>query len=268
DGSSTGAPDPLVERGRRGALAAAFRLADASGAAGVGLLERPSDDNPAKLIVATEGGGPVRTLLSAGSDLGDAAVAFLQGEESGATIAATAIDAPPAAFSAATPPDYVNDATVELAWDAAPSAIGSVTYEVLIDGEAVASKLKGLKSRVKASAIGDGDHQVTVTATDSGDQSTSTPVASLKLDRTPPKVRTSLNRRARRATVVLSDGAKDDTSGVAVGSSTVSWGDGRRASGRRTLKHRYARAGTFRITVTARDKVGNRRVVRKVVRVG
>jgi len=132
----------------------------------------------------------------------------------------------------------------------------------------VAGNLKGLKSTVKASTIGDGDHQVTVTATDSGDQSTSTPVASLKLDRTPPKVRVSAVRRARLASVKLSDGAKDDVSGVAVGTSSVRWGDGKRASGRRTLRHRYARAGSFAITVTARDKAGNKRVTRRAVRVG
>jgi hypothetical protein len=268
DGSSIGAPDPLVERGRGGALAAAFRLAAASGAAGVGLLERGSDGTPTTQTVATEAGGPVRTLLAAGSGLGDAAVAFLQGEDAGTTLAATAVDAPPADFSAATPPDWVNDARVELAWDAAPAAIGRVTYELLIDGDAVAGNLKGLKSTVKASTIGDGDHQVTVTATDSGDQSTSTPVASLKLDRTPPKVRVSAVRRARLASVKLSDGAKDDVSGVAVGTSSVRWGDGKRASGRRTLRHRYARAGSFAITVTARDKAGNKRVTRRAVRVG
>ncbi len=268
DGSSAGAPDPLVERGRGGALAAAFRLAAASGAAGVGLLERGSDGTPTTQTVATEAGGPVRTLLAAGSGLGDAAVAFLQGEDAGTTLAATVVDAPPADFSAATPPDWVNDAEVELAWDAAPAAIGRVTYELLIDGEAVASNLKGLKSTVKASAVGDGDHQVTVTATDSADQSTSTPVASLKLDRTPPKVRAAVVRRARRATVTLSDGAKGDVSGVAAGTSSVRWGDGKRSSGQRTLRHRYARPGSFKITVTARDKAGNTRVTGKAVRVG
>lgn len=268
DGSSTGPPDPLVERGGSGALAAAFRVTGAGGAAGVGLLERAADGTPTTQTVATETGGPVRSVLSAGSGLGDAAVAFLQGEGADTTIAATAVDAPPADFSVATPPGWVRDASLELAWDPAPSAIGRVTYELLIDGEAVASKLKGLKSTVKASAIGDGDHQVTVTATDPGDQSTATPVASLKLDRTPPKVRVLASRRARSATVRLSDGPKGDVSGVAVADSSVSWGDGKRAAGRRTLRHRYARPGSFRITVTARDKAANRRVVRRLVRVG
>ena len=268
DGSSTGPPSPLVERGRGGALAAAYRVADGSGAAGVALLERSAEGAPTRQTVATDAGGPVRTLLSAGSTLGDAAVAFLQGDDAGATIAATAVDAPPTAFSAATPPDWTRDATVELTWDPAPSAIGRVTYELLINGEAVASNLRGLKATVRSSAIGDGDHQVAVTATDPAEQSTATPVASLKLDRTPPKVRTVVRRAARRASVVFADGAKGDVSGVAAATSTVRWGDGRRSSGRRTQTHRYRRAGTFRLTITARDKAGNRRIVRRKVRVG
>lgn len=268
EGVSAEPPDPLVERGLNGATASAFSISAANGAAGVGLLELDPDGTPTRQTVATASGGPVQTLLSDGSGVGDAAVAFLQGEAESTTIAAGSIDAPPADFSVATPPDFVRTARVELSWDPAPAAIGRITYDLQIDGESVASKLKGLKATVKSSSVGDGAHQASVIATDPAGQSTATPVADLLIDTSAPSVRTSFNRRARRATVKLADGAVGDVSGVASSNSSVSWGDGKRGSGRRTLKHRYKRRGSFRITVTARDKAGNKRVSRRRVVVG
>ena len=267
DGSSSGPGDPLVDRGRGGALAAAHKLA-VGPAGGVGMIERPIEDDPTSDIVATASGGPVGTLLLEGSGLGDAAVAFLQGEGDFTTLAASSIDAPPGPFSAATPPDFVRTPTVELSWDRAAAGIGRVTYDLQIDGDAIAEKVRGLRAPVRSAAIGDGDHEVQVIATDAQGQTTTTPVASLKIDRTAPKVRATAGRRTRLARVVLSDGAKGDVSGVATSTSRVSWGDGRSSSGRRILVHRYRRAGSFAITVAARDKAGNRRVVRRTVRVG
>ena len=59
----------------------------------------------------------------------------------------------------------------------------------------------------------------------------------------------------------------DGTTGVDNTSVRVRWGDGKRSSGRRTAAHRYRAGGPFRVTVTARDKAGNRVTVRKKVAV-
>ena len=52
-----------------------------------------------------------------------------------------------------------------------------------------------------------------------------------------------------------------------LGSVKASFGDGRSAGGRKTLRHAYARAGTYTIVIGASDNAGNRMSVRREVRV-
>ncbi|MBA2347707.1 MAG: hypothetical protein H0V81_05365, partial [Solirubrobacterales bacterium] len=229
EGGSVTPPDPFVERGPDGALAASYSLSDAAGAAGVGLLQRNPEATGERKVVATESGGPVSTLLSDGSGLGDAAIAFLQGEEALTTIAATSVDAPPGGFSVATPPEFVRTRQVELTWDEAPAGVGAVRYELLIDGQDFGKQIKGLERTVSAREVGDGDHEVVVAAVDAGGQRTRTEAASLKIDLEAPRVRLTAPGRSRRATVRLADGTPGEVSGVAASRSTVAWGDGRRA---------------------------------------
>ena len=63
----------------------------------------------------------------------------------------------------------------------------------------------------------------------------------------------------------LSDGPRSTTSGVVASTVKVSWGDGKRGTGRKTLSHRYTRSGRFRMTVTATDDAGNTLKSRKTV---
>jgi hypothetical protein len=75
-------------------------------------------------------------------------------------------------------------------------------------------------------------------------------------------------RRPKRSTI---KGRAHDASGIA--RVTVRFGDGKRArahrtgSGRFTVRHRYAHAGTFKLTVTAVDKAGNSRTRHRTVHV-
>ena len=48
---------------------------------------------------------------------------------------------------------------------------------------------------------------------------------------------------------------------------SVSFGDGHSARGRKRFRHRYARAGIYRVVVHVRDKLGNAGVVRRLVSV-
>ena len=72
--------------------------------------------------------------------------------------------------------------------------------------------------------------------------------ATLKIDRTPPRVRVRVNGSS--VTVRVGDGAKGQGSGVNAGSVRVSFGVGGRggsAHGRTVLGHRYATGGTYTI---------------------
>jgi len=64
--------------------------------------------------------------------------------------------------------------------------------------------------------------------------------------------------------VTTRDGARGQGSGVA--SVAIAWGDGTKGRGK-SATHSYRRAGTYRVKVTARDKVGNKRTVVRKVRI-
>lgn len=119
-----------------------------------------------------------------------------------------------------------------------------------------------LSRTLRTASVGDGNHEISVIATDAAQQTTTSLVRRLRVDRTAPAAR--IARRARRSVrVTVSDGLKAETSGVA--QVAIAWGDGRRGNGR-SATHRYRRAGRYAVRVTTRDKAGNRRtVVKKVV---
>jgi hypothetical protein len=52
----------------------------------------------------------------------------------------------------------------------------------------------------------------------------------------------------------------------------VAWGDGSKGVRARTARlrtrHRYRGQGSFQLVVTGRDRAGNKRVVRRTVRIG
>jgi len=59
----------------------------------------------------------------------------------------------------------------------------------------------------------------------------------------------------------------DPNVGVVTKSIAVSFGDGKRATGHKLSRHRYAHGGTYEVIVKSRDKLGNRGTTRKLVRV-
>jgi len=264
DGTSSAAGDPVLSRGAGGALALGWKLS-VGGSGGVALLERRADGTPFSRILTAPGGGDVAQLLLSGSGLGDALAAFQQGTGANTQIAASAIDAPPGAFAVATPADWTAAAKIPLTWDAAPHAIGGVTYDVQVDGEDVAEGLRGTSSTLTKTTVDDGTHKVQVVATDAAGQTTSSVDSDLMVDRTKPKVKVTVGRANRRVTVVVSDGPKDEASGVATSLTKATFGDGKRASGTRTLRRTYARPGRYRLTVTTADKAGNKATVTRTV---
>lgn len=93
DGSSSLAPDPVLDRGADGALAAAWKV-QLGGAQGVQVVERRADGTPLQRLVSSPSAGDLGPLLLGGSGLGDAAIAFQQGTAAATRIMGGSVDAP------------------------------------------------------------------------------------------------------------------------------------------------------------------------------
>jgi PKD domain-containing protein len=282
---------PLVDLAETGASIVAWR--EQRGAAGlVAVQERRSDGviDPATLSVPR--GGAVGALHLGGSGLGDAIVAWTQGSGANAQVAAAVIDAPPDPFFVQTPNGWRRQAKIAIHWAAAINAIGHLAYSVSVDDEPVGKPTGRLFTRLRSAKIGDGRHRIQVFAIDEAGQETGSRNAVLLVDRRAPKVR--LVRRGNRLAVVVSDGARRETSGVKGGALRVAFGDGEggkaggsgggattisaaprkgeKGGGRKptakTVRHAYDRPGTYTVRVRARDRAGNTTTLERKVRVG
>jgi hypothetical protein len=209
-------------------------------------------------------GGPVEDLLLAGSGLGDGLVGFEQGNTQ-RQITAVTVDAPPLDFAVQTPVKWVRSKRVRITWDAAPNALGSVRYTVIADKEEIADKLTRRSMRLRAARLGQGRHEVSVIATDRAGQESESVASDLNLDRRVPRVR--VRRRGGLVQVRVNDGRRSRASGLRRSATRFSFGDGKRARGKTSVKHRYRHGGTYRLVVKAQDRAGNRVVLRRKVRV-
>ncbi|HYB24223.1 MAG TPA: PKD domain-containing protein, partial [Solirubrobacteraceae bacterium] len=90
-------------------------------------------------------------------------------------------------------------------------------------------------------------------------EETLTPAFPLRIDGQIPTVR--ITRTGSSITVRVTD----PRSGVDAHAVSVSFGDGAHASGRATYRHRYAHAGSYRVTVGVRNNVGEAGVVTQTV---
>ncbi len=252
----------------------------------VAVQERRSDGVNEPATLSAPRGGAVSGLRLGGSGLGDAIVAWLQGSGDGTQVAAAVVDAPPDPFFVQTPEGWRRQGKVAIHWAAAINAIGSLSYSVSVDDEPVGKPTKRLFARLRSGSIGDGRHRIQVFAIDEAGQETGSRNAVLLVDRRPPQVR--LRRRGRRVAVVVSDGARRETSGLKGSSVQVSFGDGSgkgksrggggattisKAGGKKkptakAVRHAYARPGAFKVSVSARDRAGNVTRFERRVRVG
>jgi len=289
-GGSSVPGEPLVDLAETGAAIAAWR--EQRGNSGlVAVQERRSDGVIDPATLSAPRGGAVGALRLGGSGLGDAIVAWTQGTGAGTQVAAAVIDAPPDPFFVQTPNGWRRQPQVAIHWAAAINAIGSLTYSVSVDDEPVGKPTKRLFARLRSARIGDGRHRIQVFAIDGAGQETGSRNAVLLVDRRPPKVR--LVRRGNRVAVVVSDGARRETSGVKGSALRVGFGDGgggeknggggggattisaarkgKKGKGKpavKTVRHAYGRSGSYTVTVTARDRAGNTTSFRRKVRVG
>jgi hypothetical protein len=281
EGASSVSGGPLVDIAETGAAVAAWR--ELRGSAGVvGVQERRADEVTEPTVLSAAGGGAIGRLAMGGSGLGDAILAWTQGAGANTQIAAAVVDAPPDPFLVLLPSGWQRKSKIRVAWDRTLNAIGGVRYSVSVDDEPVVENLKGLHARLSRDDVEDGKHRIQIFATDEAGQETGSRSGRLLVDRNGPRVK--LRRRGRRLTVLVADGARGEGSGLRRRSVKASFGDGRGAgssaapSARKTsdrrkaaavrIRHTFDRAGRFRVRVTARDRAGNRVVVKRKVRIG
>jgi hypothetical protein len=256
--------DPVLTRADDGALAAAWKI-QSHGSGAVAVLERRADGTPNRALVAASRGGAVHQLAVGGSHRGDAVFGFLQGDGPNAQIAAVVVRAPPGEFVTSAPSTWVRAARIPLQWEIPLAGAGKIAYSVLVDDQEVAEGITGDEYTLTRAQTPAGLHTLQVQATDSLGQVVDSVPATLKVDRTPPRVRVLVHGGA--VTVRVLDGPRGQVSGVRAGSVKVGFGDGASGHGRVRFKHSYAHAGTYTIAVSSSDNAGNKGTVRRRVRV-
>ena len=250
----TAAPSPIGLLTAEGASAWLWRRATTERNS-LTLVERTIDGERVVRSLFTASPGAIDGISMAGSGIGDALVGFAQGVGPRRRVAAAWIDSPPLAVNVQTPIDAVRTKTVPLAWDRARHAIGGVTYSVEVDGEVVVSDLKVNQWSLPAAGLSNGRHSVAVTVTDSAGQSATGPAGSFRIDRLAPAARVATS--GRTVSVKVSDIPSRFGAGLDLSRVAVSFGDGRRAAGVSSASHRYAKAGRYRVAVSASDLLGN-----------
>jgi hypothetical protein len=247
---------------------------------GGGVSAWPSDESPGHPAVAVRedfpsgavqtglvsggAGGEVGELAVGRSGLGDGIIAFRQGEFGNAAIVAAEATAPPAPFVVTTPKVWVRPSQARASWLPAPTSAGPIAYRLVLDGHIERAVITGrLVANVDPRGLSSGHHRLQVLAVDRTGQSTLSAPAALLVAGVPPRVKIVQARRGAGVSVTVSD----PYSGVAKSAVSVSFGDGYSSRGRLRVRHRYARAGVYLVTVRSRDRVGNAGTVRRWVSV-
>jgi hypothetical protein len=150
---------------------------------------------------------------------------------------------------------------VTVRWSAS-DASGTVTFAHSTDGKPYSASTAALS--VVLRRLRNGRHSVFVRARDAAGHTTVAGGGWI-VDTLGPALRIIGSRHPAGATIVLHARATDP---AGVRSVRWSFGDGSRTVIARGVRHHYAAAGRYVVTVTARDRLGNPRRVRLAVRPG
>ena len=214
---------------------------------------------------------PERGFDAASDRSGGAIVAWLQDGPDGRRVVTGYLDQPPGFLAGHTSQRCCQNPRPRLSWQPAFDLWGPVRYVVTVDGK-VAGETTETALELATPLVG-ASHRWQITAVDLRGQTRRSATRRLRIDGVLPRLRVRYDRTGR--VVSLSVRARDPAprgrrpSGMR--SVVVSWGDGtRRARGTAALRvsHRYRRAGSYSLEVTARDKAGNERRNTRTVLVG
>lgn len=209
-------------------------------------------------------------LFTAGDIAGDVAVAWVQGPPGSRAIVAAQLYQEPGSFHALQRSRYVRSTGPLLSWSPSRASWG-VRYMVSVDGVPV-GQTRGTSLRLPTAQyptrLTQGPHSWQVTAVNPAGIARSDAPASVFVDTIPPAVGVRLTgKRKVRSKLQLTIRATDavgvppaDASGI--DEVQVKWGDGgsNRVRGDK-IRHVYAAARRYRITVTVTDRAGNKTTV-------
>lgn len=264
DGSATGGP--VLASGAGGATITGWPVRR-DGLEGVAVEQAVPGQPVAPALLGGVRGGLVSDLTISGSGLGDAAIAFRQGEGFDTQVVAALAEAPPQPFLVYAPEDWVVPKRARFTWERPSTAVGTLRFDVLVDGQVVLRGLPSPWASLPTAGLDDGRHEVVIRATDRAGQSTVSRPVDLQVDGHAPLASASIGR-SRELTVRVRDNAGGTSgSGVAKGGTSIRFGDGARMTGQAVIRHRYRRAGRYKLTVRSEDKVGNGRTTVIAVRV-
>jgi hypothetical protein len=243
---------PVVAADPEGGGLVAYPAFDASGLPAVAVRQEFPSGAAQTGLLSGEEGGPVSELAIGRSGSGDGLIAFRQGEAGHYEVVADRVSAPPAAFQLKAPKGWSKPAAVKLRWEAAQSAVGGLSYAVLVNGHSVRAGLRRRVFHPRPALLGTGVQQVQVLATDGLGQQLLSGAVKLRVDGEPPGVRVRVRTGAVKVLV------HDLGSGLRATTTKVSFGDGERARRGSRFIHRYRSPGRYTVTVRARDEAGNR----------
>ena len=211
-------------------------------------------------VVSNPAQGPTDAsagLFTGGDGSGDAAAAWVQGSGSQRSIVAAQLFTLPSAPAPSASLSYTRKATPVLSWSASREVWGPITYSVSMDGQTLAQT--GATSLPITSGLIDGPHHWQVTAINLAGARSTGATATVWVDTTPPRLQLTLGGRPHthgrvQLTVLAVDvpnplqpGAQ--ASGIA--KVRTRWGDRSKVVSGRRVSHKYARAGLYRLVVTA-----------------
>jgi hypothetical protein len=207
-----------------------------------------------------------RGLLAGADRAGDVVVAFVQGTGAGSQIVAGSFDRAPGTFRGNTTSKWRKFASPPLKWGAAFELWGPITYTVLIDNKPAGQTTStGITVPVR---VKDGLHRWRVVATDRRGQTSSTPTRNIRVDATAPKISLRISGERKRGKFVKVAAKVTDASGTGAKASglkdvRIAFGDGSRPIAGRRAAHRYGHSGKVTVSVSASDKAGNVRTVKR-----
>jgi hypothetical protein len=211
-----------------------------------------------------------RGLLAAADRAGNIVVAYVQGDGAATRIVASGFDRRPGNFRIVSTPTGWQRAHPSLRWSAAVESWGSLTYQVEVDGRPDGQT--AATSIAVPNVVPDGVHRWRVVAIDRHGQRNATPSRVLHVDGTPPRVKVTVSG-ARKAgatlkvSVLASDPSRKRVRGSGLRTVRIAFGDGSRAIVGKRAQHRYARAGTRTVSVSASDRAGNVVTVKRRLRI-
>jgi len=203
---------------------------------------------------------------------GGAVVGWVQGEGAERRIVAGYFDRAPGHYAGYTGTGCCRGPLLTLSWQAPFEIWGPLRFEVLVDGAVVGQS--STTTLALTLPLAGGTHSWQVHAIDVRGQVTRSKTRTLRIDDRRPLL--SVGYKRHKHVVTLGVRGRDDTGGGPSSASgiarvVVSWGDRTpvttAATGLR-VTHRYPGAGSYVLSIVARDRAGNETVDERTLRIG